>query len=374
MRLKLIIIGLLLATLGCNADPRCRRETALLRAEILDLEDKYFITKAQRDEALSALQAQGQPGVAAKILARNPIEQFSGGTSWDDGEVIYDDPQYLDSDAVLQGETIQGDSLSPDSSNIILNDSPLATEPIEIMQPGTILRGQPATRESVPRGAKPREAKPGQSILDGAEELPQNKGFKDPSTSPTSPANEGTQLRTQPRSAPDTIQRTAGAITNPVTEITIDRGQTGLMENESGTPTLSLLLKPRDARGQSRRVAGTLTVSVLDPASTSTEQRIGIWKFLPEELELFFTDPNSAPGIRLSLPFEDSRPQGKEIIVLIRFQLTDGRALETTARIPTASAGSKIKIQQGEDDQLAEREGATEATPVSARPTWRPVR
>ena len=46
MRLFGLFLFLMLVAVGCNADPRCRRETALLRAEILDLEDKLAFANA----------------------------------------------------------------------------------------------------------------------------------------------------------------------------------------------------------------------------------------------------------------------------------------------------------------------------------------
>ena len=70
MRREFLIIGLCLVTIGCNADPRSRRETALLRAEILDLEDKYYLLKSERDLAVAELST------------------FQGGFS--EGEIIYE--------------------------------------------------------------------------------------------------------------------------------------------------------------------------------------------------------------------------------------------------------------------------------------------
>ena len=56
MRLELLLLGLFcIAAAGCNADPRCRRETALLRAEIIDLEDQYYALKSRHEAAESEL-------------------------------------------------------------------------------------------------------------------------------------------------------------------------------------------------------------------------------------------------------------------------------------------------------------------------------
>ena len=51
-----------LFSIGCNADPSCRRETALLRAEILDIEDKYAVLQSRYEStALELNQFTGAP-------------------------------------------------------------------------------------------------------------------------------------------------------------------------------------------------------------------------------------------------------------------------------------------------------------------------
>ena len=40
--LSILAISVVLPSIGCSSNLKCRRETALLRAEYLDLEDKYY--------------------------------------------------------------------------------------------------------------------------------------------------------------------------------------------------------------------------------------------------------------------------------------------------------------------------------------------
>ena len=47
--IAILLVVTILLPVGCNSDLRCRRETALLRAEYLDLEDKYYSLLAQSD-------------------------------------------------------------------------------------------------------------------------------------------------------------------------------------------------------------------------------------------------------------------------------------------------------------------------------------
>jgi len=65
----LIIFGLFLLVAGCNSDPRCRREISLLRTEILDLEDKYYVIREQRDDALALLNSRADTALVAKRTA-----------------------------------------------------------------------------------------------------------------------------------------------------------------------------------------------------------------------------------------------------------------------------------------------------------------
>jgi hypothetical protein len=145
----------------------------------------------------------------------------------------------------------------------------------------------------------------------------------------------------------------------------VERQPTDTRSDDFASTSLGLLVKTLDASGNARRTSGSLTVSIVDPFASSPETPLGNWKFLPNEVELFFTEPDSEPGIQLSLPLEQGLPQGNYVVVKVRLQTRDGRALETTARIPTEK--SKIQIDQGEDDLLAEGEKAS-------RPAWRPVR
>ena len=63
----LLIVGVLLST-GCRMNPRAEREIALLRAEILDLEDQYYSLKS-RCEANGFL-----PGSGTQFRGMNVVD------------------------------------------------------------------------------------------------------------------------------------------------------------------------------------------------------------------------------------------------------------------------------------------------------------
>jgi hypothetical protein len=406
MRQELLIVGLLLAALGCNSDPSCRRETALLRAEILDLEDKYYVTKAQRDEALAALQGQGKTDIATKISKRSPISQLPASNEIYLGEahegLILSDPQSTVIGPSNIIETNQG-TIVPYSSDIIYDDLQLPGQPGE-MTPVPNGIGQPAIKGTTPgspqaaenifRESTTGEARAaGESILTPADAQPRTNGGSgaggsgaggsgaggsgagaDEALPSPSPGTNASGREGAGRSSPNSrlrqanqskTRRSIGSPAGAVTEILAERQPTDIRSDDFASTSLGLLVKTLDANGNARRTSGSLTVSIVDPFASSPETPLGNWKFLPNEVELFFTDPDSEPGIQLSLPLEQGLPQGKYVVVKVRLQTPDGRALETTARIPTEK--SKIQIDQGEDDLLAEGEKAS-------RPAWRPVR
>lgn len=378
MRQKLLIVGLLLAALGCNSDPRCRRETALLRAEILDLEDKYFSTKAQRDEALAALQSQGNSDLASKIALRAPVSQDPESGEIYYGEAFYEGALYEEStnegyapgspqsNATQSNVNGQSNQTTPNHSDIVYDQLQL---PAQSVEPTPIQNGngQPKSDGTSLRAPDSGGGNSAPTSLVPAEELPSGHEGQGSGQNP-SPGAEPKNNGEVGRKSTDPYLRQTNQTTrpiSPVTEVVVERQRSFLRVDEFDSTSLTLWLEPRDASGKSRRTSGSLTVSIVDPFSSTPETPLGIWKFLPEEVELFFTEPDAEPGIRLSLPLEDGQPQGKHVVVLVRLQTPDGRALETTARIPTAK--SKIKINQGDDDLLAEGEKAS-------RPAWRPVR
>lgn len=101
----IFISGLCLVAAGCNADPSCRRETALLRAEMLDLEDKYYLMKSQRDEALGIARGVDGSRVASEVLSAD--QQIGSGV------IIYDEPidgDMLDAPVINEGQLIDDNS------------------------------------------------------------------------------------------------------------------------------------------------------------------------------------------------------------------------------------------------------------------------
>ena len=151
----------------------------------------------------------------------------------------------------------------------------------------------------------------------------------------------GTTRRTVPaRQASTTLSRSYAGNRNAATEISVNRSLTsGQDVNDSpGDDGLNLLLQTKDANGQIVLQAGELTVSLIDPKQ---RQRIGFWRFLAGETELFFVDENeNTDGILLHLPWGESVPRRSRLLVHVSFVTPDGRTLTTSSDIlikpPTA--------------------------------------
>ena len=121
---------------------------------------------------------------------------------------------------------------------------------------------------------------------------------------------------------------------NPtVTEVVIDplASHAENVDRLPGDDGLVLLVQPRSSNGDVIPAAGEMTVSIIDPKQYGHRQRIGLWKFTPDETSLFIADGRSGDqGIVLRLPWEKSTPKNNRLRAFVRFITEDGRRLETS--------------------------------------------
>lgn len=365
MRGLLPFLVICVIAIGCNSDPRCRRETALLRAEILDIEDKYYLTKAQRDDALAALQAAGKTDTAKKIESRSPAVNAVAPREVIYGDVIYD------------GGMVPDDGVIYDAGGPILTAPEIELAPYDYAPHGFVppaaTTAQP-TRERLPTQKTvppnndlfeleinpddPRESiQPADPIdlpsldrlpapqprdADGASSL-----MLEPPMAPTL-KNAATQNRSiQNANAINTKTNHSNGKNSDqlfVTQVVINSAYSSSkdFDGQPGEDGIALLLQPQTASGETVLHAGQLTVSVIDPTASSATQRIGMWKFVPSETKLFFTNNDAENrGILLELPWEQTRPQGKSVMVFVRFETSDGRRLETSGPVAVQSFQAK---------------------------------
>jgi len=322
------ILFVILVAVGCNADPRCRRETALLRAEILDLEDKLAFATA------------GSP--------------LSDGGSYYDGQVISSSGEVIISEPAvdLGNPQIIYESDASYSSNPTLYAAP----PLEVQHqifPNTPTGSATKSTQSIPLDDlniqidSPQPPTDLDSIVPNAN---QQEIFDAPVLNPPTKDGLKTQRTTPPRrkrSAPATEIALDDSLAELnvdfddeqapyITEIVVNRQASGgqNVDGERGDEGLNLLVQPRTADGSVTLVSGRLSVDLIDPASSPDKQAIGHWQFLPPETELFFaSDRREGNGILLHLPWDQNLPTHHNLVVSVSFTTPDGRVLSTSSRL-----------------------------------------
>lgn len=326
MRLFGLYLLLTLVAVGCNADPRCRRETALLRAEILDLEDKLAFANAGISGSSSSYYDDQVISSSGEVIISDTIIDTG------EPQIIYEsEPPYLSSPSVSSPSEleVQHQIFSDPpvgSSTKSASSIPLEDLNIEIDSP------QP-----------PKEL---DSILPN---INQKDGLD--TIEVDIPTNGSNNLR--PRSRPRRRSQSEIEISldgSPaeleidfgdkqeefITEIIVNRhasvGQN--LDGQSGDEGLNLLVQPRTADGSIHVVAGELSVDLVNPNAPLDDQTIGHWQFLPSETELFFaSDRREGEGILLHLPWEQNLPTHRSLVVTVSFTTPDGRKLSTSTRL-----------------------------------------
>ena len=338
----LILIGVTLTSIGCNSDLRCRRETALLRAEYLDLEDKYYSLLAQSNSS-SVINA---PNVVASnyenavvldsgipvesgvsTVSSNPEVTYYDSPTYSQGEIISSGPIIARPEAVGSGLISNANVNSIDSSYI---GSPNLAKPVD-----RNLELPPSVLETVD---PPREFAP---------DLFDNR-------TPAVPSGSGSRTVPPPNEDPDDIsildldadsprleagfasvekQRQRRSIVSQIKiNSSVSRG-----ENTDGAPgddELKLLLQPMTDDGTVVEEAGNLTISVIDPAADQGQQQVGYWKFLRSETELFFArDEFGNQGLLLQLPWSGESPQHAHLTVFVKYETSQGAVVETTDEV-----------------------------------------
>lgn len=319
MRLFLVILLCLLA-FGCRSKPRVNRQTALLRAEFLDLEDKYYLLKSKYEGVMSQL---GEDGLV--------------GDAYYDGDIIYEGDVILDNFAPIEGQQYGDNGIAPSDPSINSPNGASST-------PGTSSDVRSVVQPPVRSGETLNSPEQQSEVIspENSEPLPVPKSNSD-------------QLNLM-LNAPGNLNSSDIEISFPrvinddvdITEIVINR-KTTRGQNVDGNPGddgIDLLVQPKTADGLVEFQSGELTISVIDTAERADQQRIGLWKFLPEETKLFFaSDEQGNRGILLHLPWDQSTPVNEKLDLHVRFITNDGRILKTsgTLRIKPPAQGYSAK-------------------------------
>ena len=342
----ILLIVTILLPVGCNSDLRCRRETALLRAEYLDLEDKYYSLLAQSEDSTII---DGTATVASGY--ENAVVVDSGlpvGSGFENGVVI-DSGQPVGSGVIYDQGPVQTYAANPEIT--YYDQSPGYQSYGQVISPpnqvfyGDVIDATPTPASPLTGGSSTRsgsaiEASPELDRIDSGDEggLPDNL-FDDSELSPAadSPLEESIidefdGISIVDPSAPHlkaASSRTTAQISRVQINPSVSRGEN--TDGVAGDDALKLLLQPMTADGTVVEQAGNLTISVVDPAAEQGQQQVGYWEFVRSETELFFArDEFNNRGLLLNLPWSDEPPTNANLNVYVRYETESGHVIETT--------------------------------------------
>lgn len=336
---------------GCNTNQNCRREIGLLRAEIIDMEDKHALLKSKYEGA-----------------GTNPVDNASTDFSiTDEDGVVYGEDDVIYGDTIYEGVNqngmiYSGGRIYPQETTYI--EGTVVGEPIytDGPFPGDVFETVPAN-EPIGSSVAPRQPVTSNTIINQdprqirqPENLPQANPRGIPGRNPSEELplppgsmNPDGSRNLQNRSGPLELEAPSynrQAITkasngrarrsNHVTEVVVNRSTTRghSVDGIAGDEGLNLLIQPKASSGQIVLEPGELTVSLIDPKETAGNQQLGLWKFLPEETELFFVnDELASHGILLHLPWDQATPKRSRLMIHVRFVTSDGRILRTSSDV-----------------------------------------
>lgn len=276
-------------------NPRAEREIALLRAEILDLEDQYYSLKSRCE---------------GSSFAANSTSGMIVGQG---------------------GQIINQGVIDPYCNNCVTNPTTLSNSVIYQDAPGFIQNNQ---TEITPFNDSSLDTSD-QFLDEPAIDSIEGSGNKLERLPPADGSGED-QSSIQNTRGLNSIMRPASA-RNTVSSIIINRdfskGQD--VDGLPGHEGLSLLLQPITVMGEVRKLAGHLTVRVVESGGPQVERQIGLWQFTPEETTSFFVkDEFAQQGILLHLPWDGMAPTGRQLDVFVRFVTPDQQNIEASINLP----------------------------------------
>ena len=308
------LILVLLFTAGCRMNPRAEREIALLRAEILDLEDQYYSLKSRCESS------------GTSVGVSNPVGIDQGSYAAGQG---------------FQGQGFQGQGFAADPycNNCGVAPNTFSNPVIYQNAPGVIQNGssgivpfEGSSFDALPNQTLPSQALPDEPLLD----QPAGSDSKLESLPAVDEVDKEQSFFPNTRGQ-NSILRTASSAQNSVSSIIINRSLSKGQDIDGfpGDEGLALLIQPITATGAVRKVAGHLTIRVVEPGGPQVERQIGLWQFTPEETKNFFVkDEIDQQGILLHLPWDNIVPTGKQVDVFVRYMTHDQRSIDATIKLP----------------------------------------
>ena len=361
---RLMLLSLLsLGLLGCKTDPHATREIALLRSEILDLEDQYYALKSQYRFVMENLRdGQGVGSVSDPYLNDGPALYGPGMPYCDEPNLSFGNETIIEQGSI----------------------SPQYREP----------RITPQREElPTPRQRQPNSSQPGSRPGTSGESIDSQGGSWD---SGNGILLEGSEITGQFRRASTVMEVASVSINESAT-----RGED--LDGIPGDEGLVLLIQPRSDAGNVIQTSGDLTVSIVDPRETGERQTLGTWQFSAAEVPNFFVRQELIQqGILLHLPWDSQVPRHPNLVVKVQFSDSTQRQHVSSGEVEIVpppenyTPDERLIAEWLENDSrwvdLAAshpatpggmptyRDGETGSTPTPVRasgrsaPRWRPVR
>ena len=413
----ILLIVTILLPVGCNSDLRCRRETALLRAEYLDLEDKYYSLLAQSEDSTTI---DGTATVASGYENAVIVDSGLPVDSGFENGVVLNSGQPVGSGVIYNQGPVQTYAANPeityyDQSPGYQSYGQVISPPNQVFYGDVIdaaptpTLASPPTDGSSTRSGSAIEASPVLDEINSGDEggLPDNL-FDDSEPLPASGSpleesiiDEFDGISIVDPSAPR-LQAASSTTNAQVSRLQINpsvsRGEN--TDGVAGDDALKLLLQPMTADGNVVEQAGNLTISVVDPNAEQGQQQVGYWEFVRSETELFFArDEFDNRGLLLNLPWSDDPPTNANLNVFVRYETESGDVIETTDSVtidppaewleyPAAEEfdndssgdwyrGQARRRSYGKDNTISARSVSSQQSSDDnyySRPAWKPVR
>ena len=314
----LLTIGLILLC-GCRVNPNAEREIALLRSEIVDLEDQYYALKSQRDTAIVQLQdCQGSDfdGSQFQNLPVGQCINCDNGVIVNQSPVVYDSPIiYEDQGYPFNGQVINGPVIGNGVSPIDLNTS----DQIQSFDTGEPIIDSNSSLEEVPAVEDTESRVPAESEGNGESTSILNRR-------PNASQSAVSTIRIHPR---------------------LSRGQD--LDGAPGHEGLALLIQPSNRQGNVVDEIGQLTVQLTQADRLVSTRQIGFWRFTPEEIESFQVRQELPDqGILLHLPWSEILPTKNKVNVVVNFLTLENARYVSRLEIPIQPPARRYRL----DDPL----------------------
>ncbi len=380
MRKVLFAVVVMVALAGCNADPGSRREIALMRAEIIELENRYAALQAGTGRApdtfpgsidsgfsgasrfsdYSPAQGRQRPGLFSRSRLAGGNGQL-GFRQNPHNHVYLDDSGYCDE----CGELAETWSIPAASDGGVYdspgmdNGYPAAPQyhpnqnphPEPVQNPPLQQQSDPSP-EIVPEEIDPEW--PADSS--GGTSMEQSSFNRDSS-------RQGTNRSAVPSGVVSATPQRPTAATSAADLVVLQTKTIGIDLNDDGIDEgLQVSFGLTDHEGYVVEEAAHVVISLLDPALPRGQQRLGLWEHTTDRKSpMLQARPADHPD-QLVLHWQQQRPTHADLLLFVRHVRSDGTALEKS--VP-------VRVRTGANDDFPDTDARSQEPASDDRTTSR---